>query len=271
MTIANPTPPAGARHPSQLTAPSGPACARVWRRSAGRSRSILFIHPASGGVSNRGRSQNASATAAVLSATSSTDLGAHRIRLLVADLWCAPGASACSPRGGPGRGGKAADGTQAVALVAEPTPDVVLMDLRMPGVDGVETARRIASEVGAARGVGVSAPRGAQVPVTLSPRERQVLAAVSRGLSNSRIGAELYITEATIKTQLLRAHVKFCQARRRLARGGGHRGAAARPDRAGASPPEPIRPGVGAPGAPGGGRGAGRSRCGARERIWGSI
>jgi DNA-binding NarL/FixJ family response regulator len=39
--------------------------------------------------------------------------------------------------------GAAADGEQAVALSARHRPDVVLMDLRMPGVDGVEATRRI--------------------------------------------------------------------------------------------------------------------------------
>lgn len=39
--------------------------------------------------------------------------------------------------------GAAKDGEEAVALVAEHAPDVVLMDLRMPRCDGVEATRRI--------------------------------------------------------------------------------------------------------------------------------
>jgi DNA-binding NarL/FixJ family response regulator len=39
--------------------------------------------------------------------------------------------------------GEAEDGEQAVAIVAELRPDVVLIDLVMPGVDGVEAIRRI--------------------------------------------------------------------------------------------------------------------------------
>jgi DNA-binding NarL/FixJ family response regulator len=39
----------------------------------------------------------------------------------------------------------AADGEEAVALSAEHDPDVVLMDLRMPRVDGIEAIRRLAA------------------------------------------------------------------------------------------------------------------------------
>jgi two-component system, cell cycle response regulator DivK len=48
----------------------------------------------------------------------------------------------------------ARNGTEAVALAAEHLPDVVLMDLRLPDMDGAEAARLLADE-----------PRTAAIPV----------------------------------------------------------------------------------------------------------
>lgn len=42
--------------------------------------------------------------------------------------------------------GTAADGKQALELVAEKQPDVMFLDIRMPGIDGIEVARRISKQ-----------------------------------------------------------------------------------------------------------------------------
>ncbi|MET9085883.1 response regulator transcription factor [Streptomyces sp. NPDC004237] len=157
--------------------------------------------------------------------------------------------------------GEAGSGDEAIALASTTHPDVVLMDLRMPGTDGATATARIrqehpgirvlvlttyegdadilpAIEAGAtgyllkdtpigtltdairaaARGEIILAPPVAARLVThmqlpageqLTPREVQVLGLVARGLSNSEIGRQLYIGEATVKTHLLRTFVKL--------------------------------------------------------------
>jgi DNA-binding NarL/FixJ family response regulator len=157
---------------------------------------------------------------------------------------------------------EAGSGDEAVVLAARYRPDVVLMDLRMPGVDGATATARIAAELpevkvlvlttydtdadivraveagaagyllkdtpreqladavrAAARGETVLAPpvaaklmtrmRAPAPEATLTARETEVLALVARGRTNADIGRELHISEATVKTHLIRIFAKL--------------------------------------------------------------
>lgn len=85
--------------------------------------------------------------------------------------------------------GEASDGAEAVELVRTLTPDVVLMDIRMPGTDGLEATRRIAADD--------SLAETRVVILTTFDLDEYVFEAV-------RIGASGFLVKDTEPTELLR-------------------------------------------------------------------
>jgi DNA-binding NarL/FixJ family response regulator len=84
--------------------------------------------------------------------------------------------------------GAAADGEQALALVAEHDPDAILLDLHMPVLDGIGATRRLASEH----------PEVAVVVLTTYADDTTVLDAL-------RAGARSYLTKDADRTDIARA------------------------------------------------------------------
>ncbi|MGY1986622.1 response regulator [Blastococcus sp. SYSU DS0669] len=84
--------------------------------------------------------------------------------------------------------GTAADGEAAVALALAEQPDVVVMDVQMPGIDGIEATRRVTS---ASPSVGI-------VVLTMSEDDGTVFAAV-------RAGARGYLLKGADQEEVVRA------------------------------------------------------------------
>lgn len=92
--------------------------------------------------------------------------------------------------------GEAADGEQAIALAAEGRPDVMLMDLRMPILDGVEATRRIVQH---ATSTGRDKPK--IIALTTFNRDQAVVQAVQAGASGYLLkSAEPEFLLAAIRT-----------------------------------------------------------------------
>jgi DNA-binding NarL/FixJ family response regulator len=155
---------------------------------------------------------------------------------------------------------EAADGEQAVAAVLEHQPDVVLMDIRMPRLDGIEATRRIVAAVAAGRTETTGDPEAVRagpriIILTTFDLDEYVYGALSAGASGfllkdvtpeHLVGAVQLIRtgDALLAPSITRRLVE-----RFAGRSGGPRAPSA--PSAWAEPPASASPHAGGPGGPG--------------------
>ncbi|MFI6735418.1 response regulator [Nonomuraea sp. NPDC050451] len=84
--------------------------------------------------------------------------------------------------------GTAADGRQAVALAADLQPDIVVMDVSMPELDGIEATRRVVAD----------SPHIGVVMLTMSEQDATLFAAM-------RAGARGYLLKGANQGEIVRA------------------------------------------------------------------
>jgi DNA-binding NarL/FixJ family response regulator len=98
--------------------------------------------------------------------------------------------------------GEAADGAEAITLARARQPDIMLLDIRMPGLDGIRAIGAILSVSPATRVLMLTT-------FDVDGYERDVLATIAHGLSNLEIAERLHISESTVKTHVSSILVKL--------------------------------------------------------------
>jgi DNA-binding NarL/FixJ family response regulator len=103
--------------------------------------------------------------------------------------------------------GTAADGVAAVAEATRLQPDVVVMDVQMPKLNGVEATRRLAAEIAEFFTAGPTPPTDAFPQLTA--REREILDLLAAGRSNQQIASTLFLSPKTVRNNVSNVFAKL--------------------------------------------------------------